>query len=465
VLAQLKFVQRAQSEEERDEQTAALFAIIPAKVRAYFETTWFCPRWAASWMDMDRPGWREGLWNTNNIVEAQFGKLGRFCNHKTSCSPSTTTYLLRSILQHYDILLDQHAQGLKHLPPSRSKLRLGVRVAAAHRILEEGKVDITLSPCRNLYWVGRYTVKISTWACSCLFFFKCGKMCKHAIAARMCHGLRAPASFEDEVPEGQSDGDEDNANSRDQDHNTTERSKGKEKLTSEESPDADTDADGDASADTDHAEANYTDLDRADATGDHTNADVDEEHSEEINTKDHARGRPRRTLIAAAVEAYLEAESPPAASSSSSSSKPKRVARRARSSNGSMTFNHPAQAEEQTSYMNRRVSAGRKKKTAPRPSSRKTARQRMNDAVDDALATAVAQRNHHSDSNPTSTDEEETCTRSAAAARRRKDARRSADMYATSPRHTPRKEKRSDAPPKDPKRKPKRNPLQAEQRT
>jgi hypothetical protein len=70
-----------------------------------------------------------------------------------------------------------------------------------------------------------------------------------------------------------------------QDHNTTERSKGKEKLTSEESPDADTDADGDASADTDHAEANYTDLDRADATGDHTNADVDEEHSEEINTK------------------------------------------------------------------------------------------------------------------------------------------------------------------------------------
>ena len=71
-----------------------------------------------------------------------------------------------------------------------------------------------------------------------------------------------------------------------------------------------------------------------------------------------------------------------------------------------MTFNHPRQAEEQAMYMNRCVSAGQKKKTAPQPGGRKTACQEMNDAIYNALTKAVMKRNQKASdkSNSNSTD-------------------------------------------------------------
>lgn len=82
----------------------------------------------------------------------------------------------------------------------------------------------------------------------------------------------------------------------------------------------------------------------------------------------------------------------------------------------------------------------------------------MNNTIDDTLA-QVAKRNQKATNESNSNMDEEITSCSMLAAGKKKDAKKSTEMYGTSPCHTPRKECWSDAPPKDPKRKPKQNPL------
>ena len=43
----------------------------------YFRKFWFCSEWESGWIDMERPGSRIGLWNTNNASESFFKTLLR----------------------------------------------------------------------------------------------------------------------------------------------------------------------------------------------------------------------------------------------------------------------------------------------------------------------------------------------------------------------------------------------------
>ena len=43
----------------------------------YFHQHWLTPEWESGWVDMDRPGARCGLWNTNNASESFFKTLLR----------------------------------------------------------------------------------------------------------------------------------------------------------------------------------------------------------------------------------------------------------------------------------------------------------------------------------------------------------------------------------------------------
>lgn len=203
VLVRLKFLQRALDDDEFQEHCRLLKGAVPKFLFEYFESNWLSPKWLSAWQDRGRPGEREGIYNTNNGVEALFRKLAvRFCHHKTSSSPSTAVHLLTAFLQHYDITWAQKEKGLVKLPTTQSKARLGRRIEAAEKILEERGTEVALSTCGSLYHIGEYVVNISTWACSCMFFVHSGKICKHAIAARFRHGLPAPTIATDLVPEG-----------------------------------------------------------------------------------------------------------------------------------------------------------------------------------------------------------------------------------------------------------------------
>jgi hypothetical protein len=56
VLVQLKFIQRADNNEEFKWHCQELHQLTGPKLYQYFNNNWFCNKWRPAWVNKDRPG-------------------------------------------------------------------------------------------------------------------------------------------------------------------------------------------------------------------------------------------------------------------------------------------------------------------------------------------------------------------------------------------------------------------------
>ncbi|KAL6040452.1 putative High mobility group protein B3 [Balamuthia mandrillaris] len=180
IMALLKRVQHAPTEEEEEEALELLESSF-GDFYTYFKANWLSADWKDAWTTRSRPGFREGLYNTNNATEALWKKVVRLDFHqKKAKAPETMQVTLgETTLASHDLAFQQRLAAKKKPRPSRSIRALWIRQAKGWKLAQEGY----FSPITNRHFsFGKYYVCFDSWHCSCNFYRCTGKRCKHIFA-------------------------------------------------------------------------------------------------------------------------------------------------------------------------------------------------------------------------------------------------------------------------------------------
>ncbi|KAL6046014.1 GTP--RNA guanylyltransferase [Balamuthia mandrillaris] len=177
IMALLKRVQHALTEEE-EEKVLELLESSFSDFYTYFKANWLSADWKDAWMTRSRPGFREGLYNTNNTTEALWKKVVRLDFHqKKAKAPETMLVTLgeRTLASH-DLAFQQRLAAKKKPRPSRSIRALWIRQAKGWKLAQEGYFSLITN---HHFSFGEYYVCFNPWHCSCNFYHCTGKRCKH----------------------------------------------------------------------------------------------------------------------------------------------------------------------------------------------------------------------------------------------------------------------------------------------
>ncbi|KAL6064375.1 Transcription factor BYE1 [Balamuthia mandrillaris] len=180
IMALLKRIQHAPTEEEEEEARELLQASF-GDFYTYFEANWLSADWKDAWTTRNRPGFREGLYNTNNVTEALWKKVVRLDFHqKKAKAPETMLVTLgESTLASHDLAFQQRLGAKKKPRPSRSMRALWIRQAKGWKLAQKGY----FSPITDRQFsFSEYYVCFDPWHCSCNFYRSTGKRCKHIFA-------------------------------------------------------------------------------------------------------------------------------------------------------------------------------------------------------------------------------------------------------------------------------------------
>lgn len=135
---------------------------------AYFQKNWLCDTWSEGWLDMDRPGNRLGLWNTNNSCESFFKTLLRsFLGGVGKRKPSCLMQIVAdNVFLYYNNLV-------KHFYQSQCSNAKLVGIKKNWNICFDGVRHYTLTTKNSLA-----IVDAEQNTCSCPLYFCKGK-CFH----------------------------------------------------------------------------------------------------------------------------------------------------------------------------------------------------------------------------------------------------------------------------------------------
>lgn len=134
----------------------------------YFSSNWLCDLWAISWLDMDRPGCRDGIHNTNNCCESFFKTLLRsFLGGVGSRKPSDLLKIIQSnVFVYYDNIIKQMNQYAGKPAVKITK--------KSHFVVQEKESNIYIVTHPQYSCI----VDLNTKQCSCSMYHCAGK-CKH----------------------------------------------------------------------------------------------------------------------------------------------------------------------------------------------------------------------------------------------------------------------------------------------
>lgn len=102
------------------------------------------------------------------------------------------------VMPHINITWSQRISGVLTRPATKSITQLAQCLAKAKVILATDKSNLILLN-DEMYKYNDYIISIATWACTCMSFFRTGKLCKHGLAAQLHHGLPDPDESQDHV--------------------------------------------------------------------------------------------------------------------------------------------------------------------------------------------------------------------------------------------------------------------------
>ena len=127
----------------------------------YLRANWLNDTWEDSWINMNRPGDRKGLWNTNNSCESFFKKLLRtFLKGIGGRSVDAVLEIFeKNVFKYYDNYFSQICQGM--LIPRENPSTTRDRIAQVQFVDYCGKHAKVLSNGEC------YTVDLENYRCSC----------------------------------------------------------------------------------------------------------------------------------------------------------------------------------------------------------------------------------------------------------------------------------------------------------
>ena len=186
-----KRVARSKSDEETDVNIAKMKAGVKHNVKfwATMKKNWLCPEWIGGWIDVDRPGGRVGIYNTNNPSESWFKQLLRtYLQGRTGYSmPLVIQLVIETILPATELHMKQRMLGIGRRPENPS--------AREQRLLEERAKSRLKSSQVTFERETTYIVRggraahrcqvIPSMMCDCIKFLWHGRECIHCCILRL----------------------------------------------------------------------------------------------------------------------------------------------------------------------------------------------------------------------------------------------------------------------------------------
>jgi hypothetical protein len=152
----------------------------------YFAENWLCQLWALGWIDAFRNNApREGLGNTNNFSEASIRSMQMHLGYmRGGIGWLVKQLILNTIPKMANKVEFQGTKGWKKTKKSRSLLAVERRYEEARQIVPEAIKEIT----EITYEITgsnseTYLIRLDENSCTCLYYLRTGKYCKHVMRA------------------------------------------------------------------------------------------------------------------------------------------------------------------------------------------------------------------------------------------------------------------------------------------
>ena len=179
----VKRIARSQTKKEQSDAIVRLKKICGPSSDLWekFEANWLCEAWLHAWVDLDRPGDRQGLWNTNNASESFFKSLLRnYLNGRSYCASEVMEIILKDVFRGYQDLLTTPSRRGKNPTVKRAE-RLQKK---AETLCEKSEIVVRKNPRYEILLIEgkkRNGFKLSKHddVCECPTYQWHGRLCVH----------------------------------------------------------------------------------------------------------------------------------------------------------------------------------------------------------------------------------------------------------------------------------------------